>query len=61
MHALSAGFTDVSVQSQRKRTDRLYERLKKAIDNPAVEVVQCKTVEELVRNIIRNCKGEVIL
>ena len=25
-------------------------RLKKAIDNPAVEVVQCKTVEELVRN-----------
>lgn len=24
-------------------------RLKKAIDNPAVEVVQCKTVEELVR------------
>lgn len=25
-------------------------RLKKAIDNPAVKVVQCKTVEELVKN-----------
>lgn len=46
--------------SGRELTDYMG-RLKKAIDNPAVEVVQCKTVEELVRNIIRNCKGEVIL
>ena len=46
--------------SGRELTDYMG-RLKKAIDNPAVEVVQCKTVEELVRNIIRNCKVEVIL
>ena len=35
--------------SDRDLTDYLA-RLKKAIDNPAVEVVQCKTVEELVKN-----------
>lgn len=35
--------------SGRDLTDYL-DRLRKAIDNPAVEVVQCKTVEELVRD-----------
>ena len=33
--------------SDRDLTDYLY-RLKKAIDNPGVKVVQCKTAEELV-------------
>ncbi len=35
--------------SDRDLTDYLH-RLEKAIDNPATKVVQCKTVEELVKN-----------